>query len=867
MKAVIDLPLSTEMIQLLDTTINTLDEDGCLSENVGSHLSHPLSAMSVYCPTAAVMGSKYSAVRIPSPTKTLKNTQNSTSNFFGSFGFGGVDNSQYRDDETNPETSPTQQMPSQYTDISMSRSLNFNSSSKYVNEGKITTHSEANTGPPKIDDAKSRLEVLWLRRKAELAREDGDINGAVKILQQALDEHLGGRDYINANLSQPILSNDPREILDTIKTQYFVYDTFAHSKADLLQRWYHRFHVAKCNRIDLIAKVFRGYRKRKAYKKYKEMRRQCAVLIQRRFRKHLIRMHALATKIKRWYKLRREVKEFQKRLHIYRMARRIQRLFRGCRARKAAQLKRLQFVLVRKIQRTARAYILRQSRAWVLALFHKRFWTAARTIQTFVRYQQAVERSQMKLLLELARENIRARKERIVVEEVLRMQRIRNHYYFQSAAGRIHLSDVQRQLYVQSLAVKAFKPAMSEEDLLTQRLISILEEYDTDGTGTINASRLKKVLGRVLISVDKEQLISLKQKFDPEDTGQINFNDIIDWYHSEAADDFVEPEEFLAQLAQVKLELRRRLRGAYIRSHFHKAQKHLNTQQAAWLTKDTISTFRLTHPPKYQCCQCRRAFVMFTDYFVHFDAEQGNCGVMQEKGMFFPRYWDKHEWRTQRQLEHEVMRVNDEHPYVQYQAKLQICADLAHWEHTEVQTRMKSVTDKAVDLYAQDIMTIKKSELKKKTIQHVKDLMTYCECAAVSVNVAESILKALQLPVSKAWITNDLCPQTDMIKWLSKYLIDYSESDHSSFSDNSSSTKLSDYFKPEDAKAAKHVVQSRFSLKKFSGRPPTITDKGLLRRRTRDLGLAKVRFLRALHVDTQATLFALLEFRARRPRS
>lgn len=612
--------------------------------------------------------------------------------------------------------------------------------------------------------------------------------------------------------------------------------------------------------------MFRGYRKRKAYQKYKEMRRQCAVLLQRRFRKHLIRMHALATKIKRWYKLRREVKEFQKRLKIFRMARRIQRLFRGYKGRTLAKLKMVQFVLVRKIQRTARAYILRQSRAWVLALFHERFWRAARTIQTFVRHQQAVARSQMKLLLELARENIRSRKERIVVEEALRLQRIRNHYYFQSAAGRIHLAQVQRQLYVQSLAVKAFQPDMSPEDKLTQRLIAVLEEYDTDGTGNISVNRLKKVLARVLISVDKEQLIELKHKFDPEDTGQINFNDVIDWYNSEEADDLLEPEEFLSKLAQVKLEMRRRLRGAHIHSNFHKAQKFLNSQHAAWLTKDTISTFRLTHPPKYQCCQCRRAFVMFTDYFVHFDANEateGNCGVMQEKGLFFPRYWDKQEWRTQRQLEHEVMRVNDEHPYVQYQAKLQICADLAHCKHPEVQVLTKALMLKTTDIYKENIMPMKKSELKKSSVQHIKDLLTYCECPSVSASVAECITQSLHLPVSKAWISNDLCPLNEMVKWLTKYLKDYSETDHSSFSDNSSSVKLSDYFKPDDPKTTRHVTQ--FSLETFL-RPPTVTDKGLLRRRARELGVAKVRFLRALHVDTQATLFALLEFRARRPR-
>jgi hypothetical protein len=57
----------------------------------------------------------------------------------------------------------------------------------------------------------------------------------------------------------------------------------------------------------------------------------------------------------------------------------------------------------------------------------------------------------------------------------------------------------------------------------------------------------------------------------------------------------------------------------------------------------------------------------------------------------------------------------------------------------------------------------------------------------------------------------------------------------------------------------------QFSLE--SKRFPTLTDAGLKRRRARDLGTAEVNFLRALHVHTQAALFAMMEFRARKPRT
>lgn len=716
---------------------------------------------------------------------------------------------------------------------------------------------------PKIDEARSRLDVLWLRRKAELAREDGDLSGAVDIIQEALDVHLGGRDYNNnTNLSRPVLSSDPRELLNTINKDFFMFDTFAHSKAAVVQRWYHRKHTARCSKITLITKTFRGYLKRKVYNKYKEVRRQCAVLVQRRFRVHLIRMHALATKIKQWYKLRKDVQAYQKKLRLYRMARRIQALFRGYIGRKRAGLKRLQFLLVGRIQRTARAFIVRRNRAWVLSLFHQRFWLAARRIQTFVRKQQAVVRSQLKLLIELSRESIRARKERIVVEEALRMQKIRNQYYFGTDAGRIHLQHVQRRTHVKALSIKAAQKALSEEEVLTQRLISILEEHDTEGTGNISTRRLKKVLNRALIPVDKEQLMVLKQFFDPEETGQIGFSDIIDWYHSEAADDLVEPDELSDRLSQMKLSLQRKLRGLHLKTALHGARKVLNAEQAAWLSKETIGTFRMTHPPKYQCCQCRQAFVLFTDYYVHFHPESGNCGVLQQKGLFFPRYWVQADWLRQRQLEQEVMRVNDELPYVLSQCTMQNCAHVVHSAYKDVKKATKEMVHKATDLIRLELSTVKKAHLKKYTVQNIRELFSACECSSACVFAAEAVVKALRLPVSKAWISDGLCPQNDMAKWLSKYLADYAESDHSSFSDNSSSTKLSDYFKSDDPKTSKHHVA--FSLSKL--RVPTVTDSGLMKRRARDLGLAQVSFLKALHVDTQTALFALLEFRSRKPR-
>ena len=266
-----DVPLSIEYVQLLEKTLST-DEEDFLQETVSSRLAQPLDAKAVFCPNASLLSSKFVAPKISSL------------------------------DVSSADRNPTSIDP--------------------------------------LTDAKSRLNVLWLRRKADLFREEGNYASAVATLEEAIEEHLGvGSDYkamgaqayLKANLSQPALSSDPVEILSGISKEMFPYDQSAHLLAGKIQRSYRRRFVFKQQTATMIARIFRGHLCRRRIRKEREVLRQCAVLIQRRFRIHLRRMHALATKLKRWFFLRKDVKAFQRKLRIYQMARRIQRLFRGVR--------------------------------------------------------------------------------------------------------------------------------------------------------------------------------------------------------------------------------------------------------------------------------------------------------------------------------------------------------------------------------------------------------------------------------------------------------------------------------------------------------------------------------------------------------
>jgi hypothetical protein len=170
---------------------------------------------------------------------------------------------------------------------------------------------------------------------------------------------------------------------------------------------------------------------------------------------------------------------------------------------------------------------------------------------------------------------------------------------------------------------------------------------------------------------------------------------------------------------------------------------------------------------------------MFTDYYAHFGGgggdgkhtvEDGLCGVTGERGLFFHRYWIQEEWRQQRALEKEIIRCNDEQPYINFQCRLAGCADLVHLRHPAVQRETLALITKATDLYTPEVQQCKKAGLKKHTVECIKTLFETLECTSVADIVAERVTKALCLPFSKQWIVDEIAQLNDMTKWLSKYV-------------------------------------------------------------------------------------------------
>lgn len=948
MRSESELPLSAEMINLLDRKLTDVDDDGCLPDDVSSVLALPMSGISTFCPTAAILESKYTSTRMPQrheieedalmrrgfsahsldgsgklhPPQLLSSRLHSTrqSGFtaaaFTAPAGNGFFSGSFHDLPSSP-TSPATHFSAMPADA-------------YRQSGMLTPSQLQGQLPasPKIHDSKSRLEVLWLRRQAQLAREDGKGELALQLLERALQEHLGSGDYSTAKLADPIISSDPQQLLDNIDSQYYIYDGPVHLQAAKVQRCFHKKFQRKTRMVTHIARAFRGFMARKRIRKHREILRQCAVLLQRRFRLHLRRMHRLATAIKRWFQLMKIVREYKRRLRVYCMARRIQRLFRGNRGRARAAMLRLRLRSCMCIQRTVRAYAVRRDRAFAIRFFHRIYFNAARVVQHFVRRKQAVERAQMKLLIELARENVRARKERIVVEEALRMQKIWDNFYTKSDPGRVHMEHVDRQLQVQRQGLREVRVSLAPDEIASQRAISVLEQFDDDGTGSIFTKRLPAVLQRLCIAANHEKLLHLRTVLDPEDVGFIPITDFMEWFESEDADEFIEPDTVVENMRRLQLEVRRKLRALHIQRHQRKLRKEYHRRHCMWLTKVTINTFRFTHPPKFQCCQCLAAFVMFTDYYLHFDRATGCCGVSGQKAMYLPRYWVRADWARQRQIEAEVIRINDEHPFVRHHARRRCFVDIALRRSSPVRGYHKQLIAKAYELYKDDYLQRSLSDIKERTVHDVEQLVTACSGKSVSDFGADVIMRSLSLPVSSRWIVEEFASTEQLVQWLSERLpaemaaADAAAGVMVTTKSTSGGKKQQQPLSPaktttsssskKNKKAAAAVAaaggsaSSKKSKKAASAaatpaaatatqsadpaasgalpaedspytppmqwrllpamRTPRFMDAGKIKRRCLEMAVLHVGLLRIMQAEAQASLMALTEFRARRPR-
>jgi len=700
MRRPVDLPLSTEMIDWMDSTINDRDEAGFGSEAVTSILAQPLDSESLYCPVSSIINSKLSAPRVPSPVRKDKLL---TSNSFS----GTISD-----------------------DISGSGAGAMITTSDFSKSQQLVVRKE--DSGDSVKEAVDRMNVLWLQRKAAFEREEGDLQASIKTLDEALDVHLGTSDYSKANLGDRVISSSGTALFDAIQEKYFLYDKSAHRIATKLQNFYHRHHSKRGRLADLISSTFRRYLAQRNYRRYRLLRHDCARLIQFRFKLHLIKMHNYATKIQTWWRLLKYITDFKHRLRIYRTARILQKNWRGFKGRVRAYFKAIELYMVKKIQRVARGYIYRRDRGFYIMLYHKLFYRAALRIQSLCRRLQAIRKSKNQLLFEISREQGRIIREKAMIAETVQIEIRRTRMYLQTAAGKLHFKDTLEQIHARDKYYLHIEPQLTLSEKLAQQALIAFELFDVDGSGYIDERKLSLLLSELCIPMDRGALHVLFLEMDKFNMGEIDFNEFLDWYcitnsaidesnitaqkeaEDAAAKEREEGEEApavfgdaivasaqipsrstpgqagtgrLSRLVNRSIEcllvLKKYVSKASGSTMHLRAEREILRQSTQWLTRDSISSFRLSCAPKFQCCQCLKPFVLFTDYFMHFDQRSGFCQVVEQKALFYQQYWLKHHWGKQRQCEYEVVSANNEYPKVEHFKVMAIYNELALVTHLE----------------------------------------------------------------------------------------------------------------------------------------------------------------------------------------
>tara|TARA_B110000090_G_scaffold149606_1_gene164141 strand:+ start:225 stop:566 length:342 start_codon:yes stop_codon:yes gene_type:complete len=94
-------------------------------------------------------------------------------------------------------------------------------------------------------EALKKLEVMWLKRRAQIELDEGNSEKAMETLTNAINLHVGdGVSYDNADLGSHSLKQ-PENLIDYIEETFFTYDLSAHIEAGRIQRCFLKWYVIK----------------------------------------------------------------------------------------------------------------------------------------------------------------------------------------------------------------------------------------------------------------------------------------------------------------------------------------------------------------------------------------------------------------------------------------------------------------------------------------------------------------------------------------------------------------------------------------------------------------------------------------------
>jgi hypothetical protein len=623
--------------------------------------------------------------------------------------------------------------------------------------------------PQQIDSAVSRMNVLWLKRKAYLEEQEGNLEQALKTWQQAIDEHIGETDYSKAkNLSDPPMASDPYELVDKIEQNYFAYDVTAHRIATRLQRWLQRKYLNRVAAATKVATLFRMFRCRKAFWKLLHTRTQCSTLIQRRFRKHLVKMNLLATLLKIWHRGQKALRGHRAKVRMHKMARMLQRIFRGWKGRQVYRKRKLRDYSARLIQREFRRYLVRYARLWGITRFHQIFYRAARRLQCWFRCMLSIKKAQRKILSEILSEEERYHHEQKLVKTMTQLELVRLKWYFKSEPGKLHLREATLCIQARDKYFEKMKYRLFPKDILIHDASLAFELYDKDGSGTIDVDELYDMLRDLALPIRKKDMAELIATLDIDNTGEIDLNEFLDWYSNGGGGDIAKRTGVTGKLFRGALRMKQYALAASGKATYRRAKREVVRQCCQWMTRDIRSLHRSQKPPKFQCCQCMRPFVLFMDYFMHFDKETGNCSTTEKKAMFFPKYWNSLDWRRQRECEAEVVRFRIEQSFVEHQQRLALYSDLAMQKDRHITKLMRMERASSQRMYETLLSGAGDKGVVPPTCDLIMEIVDMCKDGFLNPIIARFIADCLGAPIPEDWIVQERWSMSEFKLWIKR---------------------------------------------------------------------------------------------------
>jgi hypothetical protein len=423
-------------------------------------------------------------------------------------------------------------------------------------------------------------------------------------------------------------------------------------------------------------------------------------------------------------------------------------------------------------------------------------------------------------------EQERQQEEEEIYEEAIRIEMDKLSLYLKTDAGKLHLKDSSDTIKAKNNAFNKIKSTLSEEDILTRDATIAFELFDADGSGEIDIDELNNMLMELAIPMERQELENLFNEMDEDGGGSIDFNEFLGWYTGSGGKSEGGVANMIFKQILRARSLVMELTGVTLAK---RAERDVLRQCTTWVSRDTQAMYRLQHPPKFSCCQCHEPFVLFSDYFNHFD-ENHMCPERNERGIFFLDFSNQRDWTYQRMLEYEINRERDETPCLQYAATMAIFEDLAMQNDRNFKVIVQNYSRAAMYIF---IEKYKKNSNKKGMADFMVDIVDMTEDGILRPYIAKSFGRILNKDIPSEWLVEDQWALEDFKVWVQSI---YGESD------------------PE-------VDESRYLVRvKNMCFPSNIEVKSAI------LGYLYFITLRMLTVVTETELGALMDLREKRPR-